>query len=76
MHIVSQIKERETLTIRIVNGPFTLGMVQFGKRDFLIPFLIRRGLLNNGVFSFALGRTLTLGQRHEGKYGVKKRGER
>lgn len=67
VHIVSQIEERETLTINIVNGPFTLGMVQFGRRDFRIPFLLRRGLLKNGVFSFALGRTLTLDRRHEGK---------
>ena len=67
VHIVSQIEEKETLTIRIMNGPFTFGMVQFSRRDFLIPFLHRRGLLKNGVFSFALGRTLTLGQRHEGK---------
>lgn len=40
-------------------------MFQFSGRDLLSPFLFRGRLLNNGVFPFVAGRTLTLGRRYE-----------
>ena len=67
VRIVPQVEKRETLPIGNMNGLFTVRMFHFSGRDLLIPFFFKGRLLNDGVFAFVVGRTLTLGWRHERK---------